>query len=67
MRLQPAEIVRLQIKPEQIAQAAIERIEILTRAVRRDVIGAAALRLRVDERFLGWRRVHVDLDRRIVR
>jgi len=65
MRLQPAKIVRFQIKPQQIAQAAIDCVEILTRAIRRDVIGAP--RLRADERFLGRRRVHVDLARRIVR
>ena len=39
MRLQPAQIVRRQIQPEQIAQAAIAGIEILSRAIGRDVIG----------------------------
>ncbi len=61
MRFQPLKIVRLQIKPEQIAQAAIDGIEILPRAIRRDVVGAALaiLRFGLVERFLRWRRVHV--------
>ena len=49
MRLQLAEIVRLQIMREQIAQAAVDGVEILSRAIRRDVIGAAA-QLRRDSR-----------------
>jgi len=40
MRLKPAQVGRLQIEPEQVAQAAIDGIEILSRAIRRDVIGA---------------------------
>ena len=35
MWLQPAEILRLQVQPEQIAQAAIDLVKILSRAVRR--------------------------------
>ena len=42
MRLQTAKIVRRQIKRQQIAQAAVDGVEILSGAVRRDVIGAAA-------------------------
>jgi hypothetical protein len=41
MRFQPPEIVRLQIGLQQIAQAAIDGVEILAGAIRRDVIGAA--------------------------
>ncbi len=36
MWLQPAKIIRLQIEPEQIAQAAIDRVEILSGAIRRE-------------------------------
>ena len=42
VRIQPAEIVRQKIKREQIAQAAIDGVEIRTRTVGRDVIGTAA-------------------------
>ena len=59
MRFQPPKILRLQIKPEQIAQAAIDRIEILSRAVRRDVKRTAALGAGFDERLVWGRRVHV--------
>ena len=61
MRFQPLKIVRLQIEPEQIAQAAIHGIEILSRAIRRDMVGAAREILRVGlvGRFVGRRRVHV--------
>ena len=61
MRFQPLKIVRLQIKPEQIAQAAIHGIEILARAIRRDMVGAALaiLRLGLVERLMRGRRVHV--------
>ncbi|MGA7995535.1 MAG: hypothetical protein WCA28_11555, partial [Bradyrhizobium sp.] len=59
MRFQPPEILRLQVQPEQIAQAAIDRIEILPRAVRRNVKGAAALCPGLNERFVTGRRVHV--------
>ena len=41
MRLEPREIVRRQIKREQIAQAAVDGVEILSRTIGRDVIGAA--------------------------
>ena len=37
MRLKPPKIARLQIKPEQIAQAAIDRIKILPGAIRRQM------------------------------
>ena len=50
MRLQPSKIVRLEIKSDKIAQAAVDRVEILAGAIRRDVTGAAILRLRVAER-----------------
>jgi hypothetical protein len=61
MGFQPLKIVRLQIKPEQIAQAAIHGIEILPRAIRRDMVGAApdVLRLGLVERFVRGARVHV--------
>ena len=59
MRLQPPKIIRLQIKLEQIAQAAIDRIEILPGAIRREMIGAAIEILRVVERCGRGRRVHV--------
>ena len=42
MRLEPAKIVRRQIERQQIAQAAIDGVEVLSRAIRRDVVGAAA-------------------------
>src|SRR5665647_3749046 len=42
MRLQPAEIIRLQIEFQKIAQAAIDGVEVLPGAIRRDVVGAAA-------------------------
>ena len=41
VRLKPAKIIRFQIKLQQIAQAAIDGVEILPGAIRRDVIGAA--------------------------
>ena len=50
MRLEMAEIVRLEIMREQVAQAAVDGVEILSRAIRRDVIGAAA-QLRRDSRL----------------
>jgi hypothetical protein len=62
MWLQPLEIVRLQIQPEQIAQAAIHRVEILSGAVGGNAKGAAALCpgfTGFDERFVRGRRVHV--------
>jgi hypothetical protein len=59
MWLQPLEIVRLQIQPEQIAQAAIHRVEILSGAVGGNVKVAAALCPGFDERFVRGRRVHV--------
>ena len=40
MRLQLLEIVRCQIKRQQVAQAAVDGIEILSGAVRREVFGA---------------------------
>ena len=39
MRLQPPKILRLQIQPEQIAQAPVDSIKILPRAIRRDARG----------------------------
>ena len=42
MRRQPAKIFRRQVMAEQIAQAAVDGIEILPRTIGRDVIGAAA-------------------------
>src|SRR6266446_7772465 len=56
MRLQPSKIIRLEIKPEQVAQAAVDRVEILSGAIRRDVIGAALLR--AAERSAQWRCMH---------
>ena len=46
MRLEPPKIIRLQIYPEKIAQAAIDRVEILPGTIRCDVIGAAIGTLR---------------------
>jgi hypothetical protein len=61
MTLEPPKITRLKIYPEKIAQAAIDRVEILTGTIRCDVTGAAIeiLRFRRVERCLKWRRVHV--------
>ena len=59
MRLKPPKIVRLQIKREQIAQAAIDRIEILSGTIRRQMVGAAIEILRVVERCGRGRCVHV--------
>jgi len=42
MRFQAAEVLRRQVVRQQIAQAAIDGVEILSRTIRRDVIGAAA-------------------------
>ena len=39
VRLQAAKIFRGEIKRQQLAQAAIERVEILPRAVGRDIAG----------------------------
>jgi hypothetical protein len=58
MRFQPAKIIRLEIRLQQIAQAAVYRIEILARAIRRDVVGTARERLRFLERFGRRKRVH---------
>jgi len=55
MRLQPPEIVRFQIKRQQVAQAPIDGVEILARAIRRDVICAAfaaASVLRITQRSM---------------
>src|SRR5713101_1621677 len=60
MRLQPSKIIRLEIKSDKIAQTAVDRVEVLAGAIRRDVIGAAfkMLRFGLVERFVGWNRVH---------
>lgn len=42
MRFQAAEVFRRWVVRQQIAQAAIDGVEILSRTIRRDVIGAAA-------------------------
>ncbi len=47
MGFQPSQIIRLEIKPDKIAQAAVDCVEILAGAIRRDVIGAAIFRWRV--------------------
>jgi hypothetical protein len=47
MGFQPSQIIRLEIKPDKIAQAAVDCVEILAGAIRRDVIGAAAFHWRV--------------------
>src|SRR5213078_4106346 len=57
MRLQLPKIIWLEIKSDKIAQAAVDRIEILAGAIRRDVIGASILRLRAAQRSAQWRRV----------
>ncbi len=60
MRLEPLKIVRFEIELEKIAQAAIDRIEILPRTVPGDEIGAA-IRVRrrgLVERCLRLRRMH---------
>ena len=61
MRLEPPEIVRRQIELQQLAQAAIDQVEVLSGAVRREMIGAAAeVWRRGDvERYWSVRRVHV--------
>ena len=59
MRLQLLEIVRLQIKREQTAQAAVDRIKILPGTIRRQMVGAAIEILRVVERCGRGRCVHV--------
>jgi hypothetical protein len=61
MRLELPKIIRLQIYPEKIAQAAIDRVEILTGTIRCDMIGAAigTLRFSLVERCRRLRRVHV--------
>jgi hypothetical protein len=60
MRFQPAKIIRFQIRLQEIAQAAIDQVEILACAIRRDVVGTANGFLRVG--VAGWfgrcRRVH---------
>jgi hypothetical protein len=60
VRLEPSKIVRRQIEFQEIAQAAIDRVEILPRAIRRDVAGTAIemLRVRRIERSLGLKYVH---------
>ena len=42
MRFEPLKIIRFEIDMEKLAQAAIDRVEILSRAIRRDEVGAAA-------------------------
>jgi hypothetical protein len=42
MRLKTGKVICREVKAEQIAQTAVAGVEILSRAVRRDVIGAAA-------------------------
>ena len=59
MRLKPPKIVRLQIELEQTAQAAIDRIKILSGTIRRQMVGAAIEILRVVERCGRGRCVHV--------
>ncbi len=58
--LEPAKVIGLQIEPEQVAQAAIDGIEILSRTIRRDVIGAMLRIVRRGGagRGVGRRRVH---------
>ena len=61
MRFEPPKIVRRQIELQQIAQAAIDQVEVQSGAIRRDMIGAVAeIRRRGDvERCRSVRRVHV--------
>src|SRR6266566_956378 len=59
MRLQPPKIIWLEIKSDKIAQAAVDRVEILAGAIRRDVVGAAILGLGVAERSVQWRCMHI--------
>jgi hypothetical protein len=47
MRFQPTKIVRIKIKPDKIAQAAVDCVEILAGAIWRDVIGAVIFHWRV--------------------
>src|SRR5260370_35193760 len=58
MRFQPSKIIRLEIKSDKMPQAAVDRVEILSGAIRRDMVGAVLLRLRAAERSAQWRRVH---------
>jgi hypothetical protein len=60
MRLQPPNIVWLEIESDEIAQAAVDRVEILAGAIRRDVAGAAVLRWRGAQRSLRCRCVHIE-------
>jgi hypothetical protein len=72
VRFQVAEIFRREIKRQQIAQAAIERVEILPRAVGRDIAEAATLilenrngrasgaRVHGEPRFQAARRIPLD-------
>jgi hypothetical protein len=61
MRLEPPEIIRLQVQLEKIAQAVIYSVEILPGAIRRDVTGAAIeiLRCGLVERLFRVGRVHL--------
>jgi hypothetical protein len=43
MRLRLSEIIRREIKPDQVAQTAVDGVEMLTRAVEREMIGALRL------------------------
>jgi hypothetical protein len=47
MRFQPSKIIRLEIKSDKMPQAAVDRIEILSGAIWRDVIGAVIVHWRV--------------------
>src|ERR1700723_3697024 len=59
MRLELPKIIRLQIELEQTAQAAVDRIKILSGTIQRQMIGAAIEILRIVERFWRGRCVHV--------
>jgi hypothetical protein len=59
MRLKLLKIIRLQIGLQQTAQAAIDRIKILSGAIQRQMIGAAIAILRIVERCGSGGRVHV--------
>ena len=54
MRLEAREIIRREIMREQVAQAAVDGVEILSGAIGRDVIGAAARARRCGTGRIPW-------------
>jgi hypothetical protein len=54
MRLEAREIIRREVMREQVAQAAVDGVEILSGTVGRDVIGAATLARRCGTGRIPW-------------